>query len=86
MEGYGGGYVWEPEIFAVTLMGVAVADAEAAILSGLTGVQQVALNASRVSLPTLQKIAGIPGLRSLVLSGITLAQSSSCRLKVAAQG
>jgi hypothetical protein len=81
VEGYGGSYVWEPEIFAVTLMDVAVADVEAAILSGLAGVQQVALNASRVSLPTLQKIAGIPGLRSLVLSGITLAQEQQLLLE-----
>ena len=32
VESYGGGYVWEREIFAVTLMDVAVADSEAAIL------------------------------------------------------
>lgn len=72
IEHYGGGYVWEPEIFAVTLMKVAVADSEAVILSGLTGVQQVAVNASRLSFPTLQRIASIAGLRSLVLSGINL--------------
>jgi len=81
VEGYGGGYVWEAEIFAVTLMDVAVADAEAATLSGLTGVEQIALNASHVSFPTLQKIAGIPGLRSLVLSGITLAQEQQLLLE-----
>jgi hypothetical protein len=81
VESCGGGYVWEPEIFAVTLMDVAVADAEAAPLSGLTGVQQIALNASRLSFPTLQKIAGIPGLQSLVLSGITLGQEQHSMLE-----
>jgi hypothetical protein len=81
VEEYGGGYVWEREIFAVTLMGVAVADAEAAPLAGLTGVQQIALNASRLSLATLQKLAGIPGLRSLVLSGITLTQEQQLLLE-----
>ncbi len=81
VEAYGGGYVWEPEIFAVTLMDVPVADEEAATLSGLTGVQQIALNASHVSFPTLQKIARISGLRSLVLSGITLRQEQQLLLE-----
>jgi hypothetical protein len=81
VEKYGGGYVWEPEIFAVTLMDVAVADAEAAVLSGLTGVQQIALNASRLSFPTLRKVAGIPGLRSLVLSSITLTREQQSLLE-----
>ena len=72
VEKYGGGYVWEREVFAVMLMDVAIADADAVTLCGLTGVEQVALNASRLSFPMLQKIARIPGLRSLVLSGITL--------------
>jgi len=72
VEDYGGGYVWEPEVFAITLMAVALVDAEAAILDGLTGVRQIALNASRLSFPLVEKVASIPGLRSLVLSRITL--------------
>lgn len=93
VEACGGAYVWEPEIFAVTLMEVAVADIEAATLSGLAGVQQIALNASRLSYPTLQGIAGIPGLRSLVLSGVILTpeqrkllESCGPRVEVVADG
>ena len=74
VEGWGGGYVWEPELFAVTLIDVPISDVEAVSLSRLTGVQQIALNASQLSLPTLQMITAIPGLRSLVLSKILLSQ------------
>ncbi len=38
-----------------------------------------------ISLPTLLKIAAIPGLRSLVLSGRTLAQEQLLLLRVADQ-
>lgn len=72
VEELGGGYVWDAEVFAVTLMGVAVADVDARPLADLVGVQQIALDGSRVSLGTLQKIAMIPGLRSLVLCNPTL--------------
>jgi hypothetical protein len=72
VEDYGGGYVWESEIFAVTLIDVALQDDEAASLCGLTGVEQIALNASRLAFATIQSIASIPGLQSLVLSGVTL--------------
>lgn len=72
VEELGGGYVWEAEVFAVTLMEVAVADSDALPLADLVGVQQIALDGSRVSLATLQKIAMIPGLRSVVLCNPTL--------------
>lgn len=72
VEGYGGGYVWESEMFAVTLIDVAVQNDEAASLCGLTGVEQIALNASQLAFATIQRIASVPGLQSLVLSGITL--------------
>ncbi len=68
VENLGGGYVWEPEIFAITLMDVALTDEQACVLTGLSGVEQIAINASRLTLPALQAIAGIPGLKSLVLS------------------
>src|ERR1022692_2706151 len=81
VERYGGGYVWEPRIRAVILMDVAVGDAEATILNGLTGVQHIVLNASRLSFPTLQKIASIPALRKLMLSGVTLSQDQQLLLE-----
>lgn len=67
MEELGGGSVWDAEVFAVTLMDVAVADAEARNLVGLVGVGQIAMDCSRISIATLQEIAAIPGLKSLVL-------------------
>ncbi len=67
VEKLGGGYVWDAEVFAVTLMDVAVADIEARALAGLVGVLQIALDCSRVSIRTLREIAAIPGLQSLVL-------------------
>jgi len=67
VEALGGGYVWDAEVFAVTLMDVAVPDAEVRELAGLVGVSQIAMDASRVSIDTLAKIAAIPGLESLVL-------------------
>lgn len=63
----GGGYVWDAEIFTVSLMDVATSDEDAQELCALTGVQQVALNSSRLSIATLKAVASIPGLKSLVL-------------------
>lgn len=67
VEELGGGSVWDAEIFTVTLMDVAVTDSEAMPLTDLVGVQQIALDCSRMCIGTLQKIAAIPGLQSLVL-------------------
>ena len=67
LEELGGGYIWDAEVFAVTLMGVALPDANVIGLVGLVGVSQIAMDASRVSIDTLAKIAAIPGLQSLVL-------------------
>jgi hypothetical protein len=53
-------------------MDVACDDSQVSRLCGLTGVEQIALNASRLSFDTLQRIAGIPELQSLVLSGVHL--------------
>ncbi len=72
VEALGGGFVWDAEVFAVTLMDVAIIDAEAKALAGLVGVQQIAINCSKTSLATLCEIAAIPGLQSLVLCNPTL--------------
>lgn len=69
VEALGGGYVWDTEVFAVTLMDVAVDDDKAIALCGLRGVQQIALDASRLSVATITALAGIQGLQSLALSG-----------------
>ena len=72
MEELGGGFVWDAEVFAVTLMDVAIIDTEAKALAGLVGVQQIAMDCSKTSLATLCEIAAIPGLQSLVLCNATL--------------
>lgn len=69
VEGIGGGYVWEPEIFAVTLMDIAVSAREASVLIGLTGIDQIAINVANISTTALKSIARIPGLKSLVITG-----------------
>lgn len=68
VESLGGGYVWEPEIFTVVLLDVAVGDIDIVPLSGLRGVRQIALNASRLSFAAIETLARIPGLESLALS------------------
>jgi hypothetical protein len=69
VERLGGGSVWEPEVFAVTLMDVAVSDQEALALLGLAGVEQIAINVANISATTLNSIACIAGLNSLVVTG-----------------
>ena len=67
VEELGGGYVWDAEMFAVTCMDVAIAESDAIALTGLTGVKQIALDCSRVSVGALERIAAIAGLQSLVI-------------------
>ena len=69
VERFGGGSVWEPEMFVVTLMDVAVSDQQALVLLGLSGVEQIAINVASVSAATLNSIAQISGLKSLVVCG-----------------
>lgn len=58
----GGGYIWETDIFAVNLLESPIRDEEALVLSQLTGVGQIALNAASLSEAALNDIAMIPGL------------------------
>ena len=67
IDSIGGGSVWEPEVFAVTLIDVDVEDEQALQLCGLSGVEQIAINAEGLSSATLQALARIEGLKSLVL-------------------
>ena len=82
VEALGGGYVWEPEIFAVTLIDVLVTDSQVLCLQSLQGVEQIALNASNLSFPTIEAIARIPALASLVLSGSTLSIEQVAKLRL----
>lgn len=47
-------------------------DSQVVILKGLCGVQQIALDASNLSFSTIDVIAHIPELKSLVLSRFSL--------------
>jgi hypothetical protein len=67
IEALGGGYVWEPEMFVVTLIDIPASDAQVSVVSHLRGVEQVALNCSKLSFAIIESIARIPSLRSLVL-------------------
>lgn len=81
VEELGGGYLWDAEIFAVMLMGVAVDDADARQLVGLVGVQQIAMEGSRVSFETLKEIVSITGLESLVLCKPVLSDAALASLQ-----
>lgn len=72
VEEFGGGYVWEDEIFAVTLLDVTVADSEASELCRLRGVREIMLDASKLSFSVLTALAQISGLKSLVLASPSL--------------
>ena len=65
VEERGGGYVWEPEVFAVTLLDASIDDDDAGRLSRLVGVQQIAVDASRMSLDGLRKRQAFPEFRHL---------------------
>lgn len=82
VEKCGGGYVWEPEVFAVNVLDTSFDDEDAERLSQLVEVQQIAVDASRISLAGLQKLAAIPGISSLVIRGGRLASSDVELLRV----
>lgn len=80
VENAGGGYVWDAECFAVTLMDVSVSNELIQVLEGLVGVQQIAMDASTLELSAMLRIACIPGLRSLVLNHSCLNDEDAVRL------
>jgi hypothetical protein len=80
VEAVGGGYVWDAEIFVVTLMDVSAEDDEVIPLCGLRGVQQIALDASRLSMTTIAALAGIAGLQTLVLARRALTEGQRSEL------
>lgn len=67
VEALGGGYVWDAEVFAVTLFDIPAEGSDVLALVGLRGVQQIALNASKLSFSAIKSISHIPDLKSLVL-------------------
>lgn len=72
VEELGGGYVWDAEVFAIVLLDCELDDADASILLGLQGIQQIAINAKRLSAEMIKKLARISGIESLVLGNYVL--------------
>lgn len=81
VEELGGSYVWEPEVFAVSLLDVAVGDANAKPLAELVGVGQIAIDATDIELGTLIEIAAVPGLTSLVIKDGSVAEEGLSKLE-----
>lgn len=81
VEALNGGYVWEREIFAISLLNASIRDADAAVLQDLRGVQQIALDATHLSASALEGIARIPDLESLVLFGSRLSDQQLSALE-----
>ena len=81
VEERGGGYVWDAEVFAVTLLGTCFDDADAAHLSRLVGVQQIAVDASEMSMVGLETLASIPGIASVVIRNGRLGPEEIARLR-----
>ncbi|MEM9997809.1 MAG: hypothetical protein AAF809_08915, partial [Bacteroidota bacterium] len=75
VESIGGGYVWEEEILAVTLLEADIDDSQAERLAGLVGVDQIALRAECLSMSALSLLAQIAGLKSLVLADALITDS-----------
>jgi hypothetical protein len=75
--------VWDAEVFAVSLMDVVPDDQLAQSLCGLIGVQQIALEASRLAPNTLIRPAKIHGLTSLVLNHADLTDNEIASLGLA---
>jgi hypothetical protein len=82
VEAHGGVYVWEPEIFTVAFMSnIVITDADVLPLVDLRGVQQIALNATQLSLPAVAKVAGTLGLQSLVLFNCSYSEPELASLR-----
>lgn len=77
----GGGYVWDDDIFTVGLHDVSVTDQQLEPLASLVGVQQIALNAARLSVGAIERVARIGGLESLVLMDSSLSSEDVDRLR-----
>ena len=75
VESVGGGYVWEPEIFAVSLLGTNLQGEGYYKLFGLKGVDQLAIEARTLQFYALERLSRIPGLKSLVINGSSLQQN-----------
>lgn len=76
IESLGGGYVWDADVFVVTLLDITVSVDAVDSLCKLQGMQQLALNVELLSFKEIVRMAKIPKLESLVLANhnLSLAQ------------
>ena len=81
VEAIGGGYVWEAECLAVSLIDVPLSDSDVTRLRDLRGVEQIALNAAHLSFEALESVARTPDLQSLVLGKANLSDGQLAELR-----
>ena len=81
VESIGGNYVWEPEVFVVSLEEVELKDEDVRRLTGLVGVQQLVLEARGLSSAALGEVAALEGLGSLVLANARLSEAERTALE-----
>ncbi|SDY95453.1 hypothetical protein SAMN04515617_13521 [Collimonas sp. OK242] len=67
IENQGGVYVWDSEVFTVAFIDTPIQNEAAALLTRLTGVQQIAIDSSQLTFSVLKMVARIPGLESLAI-------------------
>jgi hypothetical protein len=67
----GGEYVWEAEFSSVTLMETELNDEQANMLFELSGIEQIAINATALSFSTVSSLCYVTDLKSLVLGHCT---------------
>lgn len=77
----GGDYVWEDDLFAITLLDVTIDASGVERLLRVEGLDQLAIDVSRIEDAELRRLAQLPGLGSLVLSGRSLSESDLAALR-----
>jgi hypothetical protein len=82
IESQGGVYVWDSEVFTVAFMDIPIQNETAALLTRLTGVQQIAIDSSQLTFSVLKMVARTPGLESLVILRSMLDTSQVEELKL----
>lgn len=80
VEDVGGDYVWEDDLFAITLLDVAIDAGGVGRLLELDALDQLAVDASRLQMAELRKLAAMKGLGSLVVAGRVLSETERSEL------
>lgn len=81
VETLGGDYVWEDDLFAITLLDVPIEPSQVDRLLAVEGLDQLTLDASRLRSTDLRRLAGMAGLGSLVVAGRALTANEVADLR-----